>query len=189
MARDYYINGECLVQVKGRSDSSIASLTQLGLADRPVSISFTHKHMDIDVDTHGGDQGEPPEQQYLLSEVTVSMNLVHVDRAVLEECERLSMGNPTIVGTLPRAGTRMGGGVARFAVGNNYIGLNLTSPVLSRPFRFYFAYLANSPSELPLGVRRSVIACTWRVVPYIVDPWNDGVGAEGSILWDNVSDS
>ena len=34
MARDFHINGEAMVFVKGRSDSAIGSLSQLGLADR-----------------------------------------------------------------------------------------------------------------------------------------------------------
>ena len=186
MARDFQINGECLVRVKSRSDSNIGSLSELGLAQDPITVSMEFSHRDIKVDAWGA---PPPEIQFMLGTVSVSMNLIHLDRDVLDTCIRLSMGGAAAVGQLPRAGARMGGNVARFAVGNNFIGLNLSSPVQNKPWRFYYAYLANPPMSVPLGTEKSVYNLQWRVVPYTTDPWQGGSGASGQVLWDYVSDS
>ena len=83
----------------------------------------------------------------------------------------------------------MGGNVARFAAGNNFIGLNLTSPVASKPWRFYFAYLVAPPATFPLGTEKSIIGLQWRAIPFTVDPWQGGSGALGQILWDHVLDT
>lgn len=189
MARDYKINGESMVAVKSNPLSTIGSLTNLGLSDGPIIWTPNYRHMDIAVDAWGGDQGPPPEIQCFLADVTIRMTLVHFDRGVLEECMRLSLGGGGAEGTLPRAGSRMGNGAARFAAGNNFIGLNISSPVEGRPMRFLFAYLTGPPVEYPVGTRRSVVACNWRAVPYTVDPWNGGVGAQGTVLWDHTSDT
>lgn len=189
MARDYQINGEAMVLVKSNPLSTIATLTQLGLSDNSISWAPVFKHMDIAVDTHGGDNGPPPEVQCFLQEINIRMTLVHYDRAVLEECMRLSNGGGTAEGTMPRAGTRMGGGAARFAAGNNFIGLNITGPVSNRPMRFYFAYLTGQPVEYPIGTRRTVASMMWRCIPYTIDPWNGGNGALGQVLYDHVLDT
>ena len=188
MPRDFQINGETMVAVKGAVGTGISSLTNLGLTDREgiVRISPRFIHEDIPVDAWGD---APPEIQFFLTDVQINMTLVHYDEVVLEEVIRLSMGGGSSEGVLPRAGTRMGGGVARFAAGNNFIGLNLSSPVGSKPWRFYFTYLSSPPFVLPLGTRRSHIQLTWRAVPYTVDPWNAGSGAQGTVIWDHVSDT
>lgn len=189
MARDFQINGETMVLVKSNPQSSIATLSQLGLSDNAISWAPVFRHMDIAVDAWGGDNGPPPEVQCFLEEVNIRMTLVHFDRTVLEECMRLSVAGGAVEGTLPRAGTRMGGGAARFAAGNNFIGLNLTSPVNNRPMRFYFAYLTGQPVEWPIGTRRTVVSMNWRCIPYTVDPWNAGLGALGTVIYDHVLDT
>lgn len=190
MARDYFINGEHMVFVKGRADSAvIGTIQQLGLADSPIVVTPNFRHLDIAVDAWGGDQGPPPEIQCLLADVNVRMTLVHFDRAVIDECLRLSMGGPTAIGVLPRAGARMGNNTARFAAGNNFMGLNIASPVGGKPWRFYFSYLTGPPMEFPLGNRRSVVTMNWRVVPYTIDPWNNSLGAQGVVLWDHTLDT
>ena len=186
MARDYFINGECLVRVKGATNSTIANLSELGLADNPIRVSYEFKHSDIKVDAWGS---VPPESQFMLAVANVSMTLVHIDRTVLDECVRLSMGGGSAVGVFPRAGTRMGGGGARFATTNNLIGLNLTSPVGSKPYRFLYSYLSAPPLEIPLGVEKSIFTLQWRVIPYTIDPWNNGLGAAGTALWDHTADT
>jgi hypothetical protein len=191
MARDYQINGEVMVSVKGMVGSSISSLSQLGLTDREgiVRISPRFIHEDIPVDAWGD---APPEIQFFLSDVTVSMTLVHYDEDVLDEVVRLSMGgggSAGVDGVFPRAGTRMGGGVARFAAGNKFIGLNLSSPVGGKPWRFYFTYLSANPFVLPLGTRRSHTQLMWRAIPYTIDPWNAGAGANGTVIWDHTLDT
>lgn len=189
MARDYQINGEAMVSVKSNPLSSIAALTQLGLSDNSISWSVTFKHMDIAVDAWGGDNGPPPEVQAFLIEANIQMTLVHFDRTVLEECVRLSTGGGAVEGSLPRAGSRMGGGVARFAAGNNFIGLNISGPVSNRPLRFYFAYLTGTPIVYPIGTRRTVASMNWRAIPYTVDPWNGGAGALGTVIYDHTLDT
>lgn len=190
MARDFFIAGEVLVRVKGKTGSTISTLQQLGLTDRDGIVTVTPEfiHEDIPVDAWGD---APPEIQVFLGTLNVRMTLVHFDYLILEECLRLSMGGPTTPGTLPHAGQRMGGGVARFAAGNNFIGLNLTSPTNALPWRFYYAYLTGPPAVWPLGTRRSHVSLNWRCVPYTIDPWNSGNGAADStvVLWDRTADS
>lgn len=186
----FFINGETMVQVKSNGLSSISNLTQLGLSDMPIRVSLDFKHLDIKVDAWGQ---MPPEIQFMLAGAVVSMTLVHFDRSVLDECWRLSMGGASAVGTLPRAGSRMGNAFSPVgANANNFIQLSLTSQVGNKPWRFLTAYLASPPADFPLGTERSVVSVQWRVIPYPNgavpgDPWNNGSGASGTVLWDYVA--
>lgn len=189
MARDFQINGEPMVYVKGQAGSAIASLSELGLCEGPVVVTPNFKHKDIYLDAWGGMDGAPADVQWMLADMTVSMELIHFDRAILNACLALSMGGESTIGQMGRAGTRMGGGNARFVAGNNYISLNLSSPALSVPWRFFFTYLTEPPMEYPLGVEKSVVKLNWRVVPYTVDPFAAGTGAANYQLWDNVLDT
>ena len=63
-------------------------------------------HEAIPVDAWGD---AAPEEQFFLAGVRVSMTLVHFDQDVIEECMKLSQAGASAIGTLPRAGTRMGG--------------------------------------------------------------------------------
>lgn len=198
MSRDFYINGESLVQVKGRTDCDIASLSQLGLSADPITVSPVFKHEDINVDAWGQ---APADVQWMLAEVMISMNLIHFDPAVLAVCMRLSMGGGgTQYGQMGRAGQRLGNNLPRFApsqvnpatgnlAGNNYIGLNITSPVEALPYRFIFSYLANPPMTLPLGAKKSIVQVNFRAIPYTQDPYGGGTGAFGYQLWDNTLDT
>lgn len=195
MARDIFVNGETMVLVKGPADSPTLSATQqLGLADGGIRVRLNSNHLDVNADAWGR---APFEIQYLLSDVTITMPLVHFDRTFLDECLRLSMGGGQgAVGRTSRAGRRMGGNVPQFAVGNSFIGLILSSPVGEKPWRFWYTYLAGSPMEFPLGNERSVVQLTWRAVPYTNDPWGGGsaqpstvagAGADEAIIWDHAS--
>lgn len=201
MARDFHINGESMVFVKGAAGTLIASLTQLGLADSPIVVTPRSHYADINVDAWGGRE-VPVDVQYKLSDITVQINLIHYDREVLRTCLQLSMGGGLIPGgidgALGRTGTRLGGGVGRFAAGNSYIGLNIASPVDGLPWRFYYAYLADNPATYPLGAEKSVVQTVWRVVPYTNDPWGGGTaqpntvagtGSAGAVLFDHVLDT
>lgn len=185
MARGFFINGESLVLVKGRTDSAIGSLAQLGLSEQQIHVQPVLRHKDANVDAVG--QG-PADVQFMYSELRIRMSLIHVDRSILDTCLQLSMGGAPAIGQTPRAGSLMGNGLARFVAGNNYIGLNIASPVGNKPWRFYFAYLADNPWDFPLGTEKSIIQLNWRVVPYIVDPWNSGSGTTGNVIWDHVLD-
>lgn len=181
MGRAYYVNGESMIYVKGPSGGAIAALSELGLAEGPISISFENQHEDVKVDAWGN---APPDIQYFLGTATISMALVHFDPAILSECQQLAMaGGAGTEGMLPHAGTLMGGGVALYQPGNSFLSLNIASPVQGAPYQFPAAYLMNSPSPYPLGTERSVVQLTFRATPYTEDPWNNGQGAQGAVLW------
>lgn len=184
MARGFVINGETMVAVK----SSNFAFTNLGLAEGPVTMTFDFRHKDVSLDAWGGEI--PNDVQFKLAAVNINMTLIHYDPAVLDACIANSMGGAATVGTVGRAGTLLGGnGIARFATGNYYIGLNLASPVLGKPYCFLYAYLTQQPVSIPLGTEKSLVTCNWRAIPYFTDPWNNGAGAAGVPLWTNVSDS
>lgn len=171
MARTFFINGPALVKVDG---------AELGLSDSPIQVTVNPKHLDIVVNAFGTEGGGiPPEIQQMLADVTISMSLVHIDRGVLDTAIRKSMGGGSSAGTLAKAGTLMG-------ANSNYMVLGIASPDGAKPWRFPTAYLAGSMS-IPLGVERSIHRLDWRAVPFISDPWNGGVGAQGVVLWDYAS--
>lgn len=163
MARDFFINGETLVSVTGPTGSTIATTQEFGLAADPVRITPVFRHRDINVDAWGE---APADIQWMLAEVQVSFTLIHMDRAVLDECLRLSMGGPSAIGQMSRAGTRMGNNVVWPAVGNKFIQLFLSSPIGAKSWRFFFSYLTNPPMEFPLGTEKSMVPVNWRVIPY-----------------------
>src|SRR5436309_431633 len=138
MARDFTIPGESLVSVKGNVTTTISSLTQLGLADSEIRVTPVFKHRDITVNAWGE---APPEIQWMLGWATIRMTLIHVDTAVLQAVVAESMcapsgGGPTAFGQMGRAGSRMGGGGARFAPGYRFVGLNISAPISGLPWRF-----------------------------------------------------
>lgn len=188
MGRDFQINGETMVFVKGSSASGIGTLQELGLATDPIQVSYDFRHRDMNVDAWSGPD-MPPEVQCMLAGVNVSMNLIHWDDDILDVCLRESLGGASAIGRLKRAGARMGNNSPRFAAANHYIGLNLSSPVLGKPLRFFFSYLTGPPKTIPLGTEKSVTSLNWRVIPYTVDPYGAGFGAEDYQLWDNVLDT
>jgi hypothetical protein len=189
MARGFFINGDTMVSVKGMAGSSIANLTQFGLASDQVRCTPQFYQRPIKVENWGE---ASPEIQNMLASVRISMNLVHFDRDVLDVCLQMAAANPNQpVGTMARTGTTMGNGLARFAAGNFFVSLNLYSPVAGKPWRFLTAYLDSQPVQFPLGNERSVVNVQWLAVPYPPDgdPWNNGSGASGVVLWDHTLDS
>jgi len=191
MSRDLFVNGETMVYVKGRADSGIGAIQQLGLAEGPIKVSLDFKHKDVNLDAWGGEV--PAEVQFMLASASVSMSLIHFDRSILDVCLMESMAGAPAIGQLRRAGSRMGNNLPRFAgggeLGNHYIGLNLSSPIGNKPWRFFYSYMTGPPIDFPLGTEKSVVGVNWRVIPYIQDPWNGGLGADGAILWDHILDS
>lgn len=187
MARDFSINGESLVQVKGAAGTTIANLAELGLAEGPISVTLDLRHKDILLDAWGGEI--PADVQVMLGAANIAMGLIHMDLAVLDECLRLSFGGPATMGQVSRAGTRLGANTARLAAGWKYVSLNISSPIAGRPWRFYNAYLTGPPLVYPLGTEKSVAVLNWRAIPYTTDPWQGGVGAANQILFDRTLDS
>lgn len=188
MPRDFQIQGENMVFVKGMSNSAIASLSELGLSEQPVKISVEFKNLDITLNAYGN-QGVPADVQSMLATATISMSLIHFDPAVLDECVRLSMGGPVAgIGTVNAAGQRLGNNLARFAAGNRLISVNVASPVANKPYRFYYCHLINT-ADYPMGTERQIVNVTFRAIPYTTDPWGNGLGATGNRLWDNTLDT
>lgn len=187
MARDYFLNGETLVKVKG-SVAGIQNLAELGLAIDTIVITPNFRHKDIRIDDFGPDI--PAEVLWHLSDARIRMTLVHFDRNVLDSCLISSMAGAnggTIPGTFSSCGTPMGGGVALFAVNNFYISLNLLSPVGNKPWRFRTTYLTNPPIEHPLGTGHSLVVLNWRAVPYPISSIE--LISKGTILWDHTLDT
>lgn len=187
MTRTFHVNGETMVYVKGAVGTFIANLSELGLSDTSINIQEDYGQQDVVVDAWG--KNAAVDMQVLGGFCTVAMTLVHFDREVLRECIRLSMGGGTAEGMRARAGTFMGANNARFAAGWKYISLNLSSVVDLLPWRFYNAYLTGPPVQWPLGTERSVVSLNWRVIPYVQDPWQGGVGSLDHILYDHVLDN
>ena len=101
MARGYQINGESMIYVKGRSDSAIGTLTQLGLTVDPIEVSMEFRQLEVQVNAAGG--VIPNDIQQLLAACMITMNLVHFDRSVLDVCLQESIGGSPAVGQMPHA--------------------------------------------------------------------------------------
>lgn len=184
--RNFQVNGETLVKVKGgahMSGKAIGKVTELGLTAKAVQVIPNYRHRDWSPDDFGGEV--PADVMWMLSDVTVKMDLVHYDPYVLEVCLGESMGGGGIqtnrfglgniaqpwnigaAGIMAPAARMLGKGLPMFASGNNYISLNLLSPQLALPYRFRHCYLSERPVVIPLGTEASVVQCTWRAVPYV----------------------
>jgi len=200
MARDFQISGETLVLVKGRPDGPVPALFQLGLSTDPIHVSLEFRHKDLIVDAQGDEI--PVDVQYKLAAANISMRLIHFDPIVVQGCWRSANAGAVVVGTTGRAGQRMGNNQPRFgpggANGNHYLGLNLTSPVGNIPYRFWYAYLTQRPSEYTLGTEKTILTMNWRAIPFTQDPYGGspsqplttfGTGAYGNIIWDNTLDT
>src|ERR1700733_288058 len=132
MPRDFVVNGECLVQVKGGaqfgSGEAICVLSDLGLADSPVVITPTFYHKDILVDDFG--PNVPAEVMWNIAEVNIRMALIHYDIDILDICMAEAMGGApdnspgfefpdgeilSPAGTLAPAGALLGNNVPMFS--------------------------------------------------------------------------
>lgn len=203
MPRDFIIYGESIVKVKGNVNSTISTITELGLTEDQINISFHYNKRPLHADPWGSPQNNQAgvDKQVFPGFAVITANLVHYDPTVLEECFRLSNSGPTVAvgvagvapgGVLNHAGWRMGSNGARFAATNSFIGLNIQSAGVpsftSAIWRFYFAELIEV-TPIPIGTERSVVRTVWQAVPYIPDPWNGGVGANGYVWYDHVLDT
>ncbi len=213
MVRDFFLAGETMVAVKGRSDSIIPVLTQLGLSDAEIRITAHSRYEDMNVDTFGRTGvGSPPDVQYFLSYMDIDMTLIHFDATVLRFCIQESTGGMPFEGIMPHAGSRLGNGVPRFSPagtinpsgvatgGNHLIGLNLVCPVAPFNWRFWYCYLQEPTVVWPIGTTKSIVQLSWRAVPYVVDPWGEvtttgygtlggpGQGSYGIPLYDHTLD-
>ena len=185
MPRDFFINGESLVLVKGRSNGPLASLQQLGLAQQTIQVSWQTQYDDFTLDAWGN---VPAEVQVRLGIVSISMALIHFDPDVLEACVRESQGGAAL-GCVTSASQRLGNNSARFSATNYFIGLNIVSPVAGRPYRFLYTHMSSSPVSWPLGTQKSIVQLQWRAIPYTTDPYGGGLGATAAQIWDRTLDT
>ncbi len=190
VGRSWFINGPAMMSVKAGVDAiGMAGLTEFALTRGPISVTPQFSHRDINLDAWGD---APAETQAMLGTLSVSADPINFDPDVLSILVALAAGRIGSVaneGTLPMAGQLMGGNAARFASGWKYVSLNIYAPISGRPFRFYNAYLTSPQFAMPLGTEKSVVPVTFRVIPYIVDPWQGGLASAGQILWDRTLDT
>lgn len=187
MARDFFINGPTMVYVRGRSDTNIGTVQELGLSDTPIRVRPQFKHRPIHVDAWGD---VSPEVQFMLASVELTISLIHFDRSLLDVCLQESMGGAPAIGQLTTAGTRLGNNKALYApgngtLGNHYITLGLSSPISGKPWRFFACYMNTIPMDFPLGTEKSAVATNWTCIPYDRDIYNAGLGSYGIALWDH----
>lgn len=197
MARQFVVNGETLVEVRGgchMSGNAIGIVSELGLTEDQITISPIFKYKSIHVNDFGPDI--PADMLTMLASVKISMTLVNYDPEVLDICVEESMGgfggdlaNPQpfaqgvipggavtwVGGTLTGAGTPLGGLKRIFDSGWHYISVNLTSPVFGSPWTFPKCYLSEQPVEIPLGTQRSKVKLEFTALPYY-DPYISGTG-------------
>lgn len=176
MARDFQINGECLVKVKGGAHISgfmFPEPAELGLAAEGIVIEPRFYHEDIRCDDFG--PSVPADVMWNLAEVNIRMLLIHYDVNILDYCLSEAMGGTLFSGNIAMgagivapAGVIMGGYKNYFASGWHYISLNLLSPVLGLPWRFRAAYLTGQPLKIPLSTEKTVVELNWRAIPYAV---------------------
>lgn len=197
MGRAFQIFGETLVKVKGNNQTSIASVSELGLASGMITIVPRFYHQDV----HSSDFGPnaPPEVIWNLADVAISMTLVHYDQDILDEVISESMCG-AVDGTLINgAGQPMGGAWPVLTFPCHFMHLNLINgPALIKPWRFLAAYLTGMPVSLPLGTEKSAVSLNWRAIPYwpgSITPMKPGVLdlsqemlSQNQIIWDRRSD-
>lgn len=194
MARKYIVNGDAIVQVKGPPNTDIETLAELGLAEEedPIRVLPVFKHKGVKCDDFGPDT--PPEMLWMLASLRIQMTLVNADPDVVEACVIQAMGGGGQnaggeFGVFGACGLPMGGGVDLHAAGNHYISLNISSPVLERPWRFPASYLTGPALEYPLGASRSLIKMTWEVVPYVKPQAGIEIVSRNKVFWDRTADT
>lgn len=170
-----------MIQVKGHANSSLSSLTNLGVTSDPISITFTGKPDPILTDPTG--KGVPIDYQTFGGLATISFNLIHFDKVVLEQMNALSQGG-TFPGTMGRAGQIMGNGLARLASGWLFFGMNVLAPVAGSGFNFKACVINNY--NIPLGTEKTIVPVSIQAIPYVADPAS---GLALSVLWNNTLDS
>jgi hypothetical protein len=194
MARIYYINGQCLVKVRGSTSnatiSNVNDITfagaELGLTDNAgkVTMSFNYKHQDYKYDDWGDEA--PPDIFWKLCDVDIDMTFVHVDQAVLRACLTESAGGGT-EGKMQGAYKPLGLGKPMYDEKNHYISLFLSSPSQELPWRFKACVLTRNPVSWPISAERSLIRCHWRAIPYQPFPSvpSDELKAKDVVVWDH----
>ena len=159
--------------VKGPAGSAIANRAELGLSDTDARITIVPIQQDVRVNAWGD---APVDVQRKGAYAEIRANLIQYDPAVLQECIRLTMGGGGF-GRLSRAGSLIGNGVGRLLAGNDYFGLDITSPISGLPWNFLYCFLYSPIGDFSQGTNPGTVAVTFRCIPYTPDPWQGGAGA------------
>lgn len=153
MTRDWYIQGPCVVRVKGMgalSRNNAPRRLELGLTQGPIRVIPHISHRDVYVDDFGPDG--PATSMISAGSASVLMTLSHYDESILHQCIQNSMGNYDAIydvgtGANPEAlddqgiditalsragycggtGKMMDGGKQRFESGNLFISLSISA--------------------------------------------------------------
>lgn len=180
MTRAYQIFGPAMVQctfspaipLADGSSSGLVNVRDLGLTSEAISIVPNFHHQDIYNDSFGNQI--PADTLCYLADCQINLKLVHYDDNVLGFYLRESLagsntvfGLATLAGTMPSAGTPMGGGFPLYSSGNHYVGLTIhsTNPLQS-DWIFPATYLTGPPISHPVGTERSITECKIRALPY-----------------------
>lgn len=180
MARIFVVNGECLVSVQGMVGTDIEEASELGLAERGITVTPRYSHKDIHVDDFGPDI--PIDVLTQLAECTITMTLVDFDPDILDACLAESMGGG-IAGTMEGSGILLGAGIPLYEDGCHYITVTLASPVLGNPWTFPASYMPVHPAEIPLGTSKTLAKLMWRAIPYVVPNGNNELVSRGAVVW------
>lgn len=168
MTRKFIINGACLISVKGPAGSAIAEKTDLGLTDRDGIVRVIPRFNHDDMRTDGYGKQGTPDVMFDSMDAIVRMTLVHLDWDVLNVLISLSAAGSLFSGDggLAGAGTPLGKGLPLYDADNSLFSLYLSSPVLNDPWKLYACFLQQPTPEIPLGVKRSLVRCEFRSIPY-----------------------
>jgi hypothetical protein len=194
MARDFRINGESLITVKGRQGSLLEDLQELGLTYTDVRIFPRFHHKDVLIDSYGPRM--PADVISYGMEALIQMTLIHYDREVLNACLGESVGIDTVQLEVPdgrpsKGGTMLGGQKAFGSEDNHFISVTITSPVERHPWRFPTSYVTGEIMEIPLGTKATIIQIIWRAIPYqkVSSSGDEEILPQNGKVWDHTADT
>ncbi|RJQ24625.1 hypothetical protein C4577_07600 [Candidatus Parcubacteria bacterium] len=185
-----------MVRVRGMEGTALAigedgELQELGLTNTQgvVKIIPNYRHKDYRYDDFGSEI--PPEVMWMLTDVTITMSLVHFDPVILKACIAESAGGG-VDGLMEAAGKPLGAGKAMYANGNHFMTLFLSasdeSDTDAEPWRFNACYLAQRPIIWPISAERSIVDCIWRAIPYVPLSTGEELKSSGVVIWDHSTE-
>lgn len=187
MARNYYVNGETLVKLKGGAHlqnfgMSGSSVVTLGVAADPIEISYNFNHQDQHTDRFTNEK--PVDVMWMGGDAIIKINLIHFDNDILDTAISESMdGYSPNNGSTGIPGLTLGHNLAPYASGCRYMGLGLTSSITSGR-SFPTCYLHQQPVQVPLGTKRSIVQVQFRAVRYAKMNTDGTVAESASLLWE-----
>lgn len=189
MGRQYQVNGETLVKLKGGTHlqnfgMSGSAVVTLGVAADPITISYNLNHLDIHTDKYT--QEKPVDVMWMGADAIIKMNLIHWDNDILNTAVSEAMDgydpDALVSGGTGIPGLTLGHNLDPYSSGCRYMGLGLTSTVTSGR-SFPTCYLHQQPIQMPLSTEKSIVQVTFRAIRYSKMN-SDGTVAEPSLLWE-----